>query len=607
MTPRFLLLTACTMVAVACAASERGFEQTADTPPATNAPGFSADAGQCTCSSGGKAVACEGQELRACPEGQRCFAGGCIEDACEAAKEKQSAEGCSFYTVVPDAYEGKQGCYAVFLTNTSPRPVDVKLRSEGLEVAGSDFVYLPKGSGNDIEYEPLPNGQIPENGLAIAFIAGPTSANGDYKSCPAQPAMKHARSQPQDFAPSSPWTGYVPSILLETSEPVVASDIYPYGGADSYVTGATILLPVNAWGKSYVSVTPPGTNFVDLIATDDDTEITLAPKTRPLGGADLVMPTEVGKTSSLWLTRDKAYHLVRIEDLTGLVLSGNKPFLVISGSRCWGAPCDAAHQQLPTVSTLGWEYAAVGHRDRLAPAPEDDSVGQCLNVPYTATCQCRPVSPETHEYRLVGTVDGTVLRYEPEAPPGAPKTIQAGQDVWIHSLEPFVVRSQDKRHPFFIAELMSSCAQIDPCGKRGCPGDPEFTTVVPTAQFLRNYLFFTDPTYPTTSLVVTRTRPEGGEFADVKLDCAGVISGWKPLTDRYEYTRLDLVTDGARQGGCDNGRHEMSSTQDFGVMIWGWGKDGILADGTTKSATGATSYAFPASRGLRPVNPVDIK
>jgi len=599
------MLTACTMVAVACATTERR-EFGQDTPPRTEGPGFSVDAGQCACSPGGRSLECEGQEPRACQKGQRCFAGECIEDACEAAKANQSAEGCSFYTVVPDASDGKQGCYAVFLTNTSPRPVDVKLHIEDRELGGGEFVYLPNGSGDSIEYEPLPNGQIPANGLAIAFIAGPSSTNGDYKPCPAQPAVKHARSQPQDFGYDL-WNGYVPPIMLETSEPVVASDIYPYGGADSYVTGATILLPVNAWGKSYVTVTPPGFNFIDLIATEDGTEITLAPKTRPLDGADLVMPADVGKTSTLSLGRDKAYHLVRKTDLTGLVVSGNKPFLVVSGSRCWGNPCDAAHQQLPTLSTLGWEYAAVGHRDRLAPAPEDDSIGECGNTPIGMACGCRPVSPEMHTYRLVGLVDGTVLRFEPAAPAGAPRTIDSGKDVWIRSVDPFVVRSQDKGHPFFIAELMSSCVDIDPCGKYGCPGDPEFTTVVPTAQFLRNYLFFTDPTYPTTSLVVTRTRPEGGKFADVTLDCVGTISGWKPLNERYEYTRLDLVTDGVPQGACDNGRHEMKSDQDFGVTIWGWGKDVLLPDGTVKNVTGATSYAFPASRGLRAVNPLEVK
>ena len=54
------------------------------------------------------------------------------------------------------------------------------------------------------------------------------------------------------------------------------------------------------------------------------------------------------------------------------------------------------------------------------------------------------------------------------------------------------------------------------------------------------YVFFTDPTYPETNLVVVRKKGASG-FADVNLDCAGKIEGWKKLTDDLQYTRVDLV------------------------------------------------------------------
>jgi IgGFc binding protein len=44
-------------------------------------------------------------------------------------------------------------------------------------------------------------------------------------------------------------------------------------------------------------------------------------------------------------------------------------------------------------------------------------------------------------------------------------------------------------------------------------------------QFLARYVFFTDPTYGTTSVVLTRAKDKSG-FADVTLDCIGTISGW---------------------------------------------------------------------------------
>src|SRR5262249_27385260 len=93
---------------------------------------------------------------------------------------------------------------------------------------------------------------------------------------------------------------------------------------------------------------------------------------------------------------------------------------------------------------------------------------------------------------------------------------------------------------------------------------------VPVAQHRSDYIFFTDPTYPETNLVITR-RHAGGE---VKLDCAGALSGWQPIDSKgtYEFARVDLVRhDFAKQGACDNGRHEIPSDGAFGVTIWAWG------------------------------------
>ena len=101
-------------------------------------------------------------------------------------------------------------------------------------------------------------------------------------------------------------------------------------------------------------------------------------------------------------------------------------------------------------------------------------------------------------------------------------------------------------------------------------------------------------------LVVVRVRAASGAFEDVELDCAGALDGWSPLGDRYEYTRLDLVTGGVDQGACRNGRHEIASKAPFGVTVWGWGS------GVGKGGTGCTSYALPAAVGLRPINQADV-
>src|SRR5439155_75218 len=48
-------------------------------------------------------------------------------------------------------------------------------------------------------------------------------------------------------------TGLGKAFHITTSAPVVAYDIYPYGGGTSAVTGAMLLLPRSAWDTNYAA------------------------------------------------------------------------------------------------------------------------------------------------------------------------------------------------------------------------------------------------------------------------------------------------------------------------------------------------------------------
>jgi len=138
-------------------------------------------------------------------------------------------------------------------------------------------------------------------------------------------------------------------------------------------------------------------------------------------------------------------------------------------------------------------------------------------------------------------------------------------------------------------------------------GDAEFVNVIPPDEFLSSYVFFTDPTYPETDLVVVRTKGPKG-FDDVTLDCAGALTGWLPVgtSGNYEYTRFDLVTGNfVGNGSCNNGRHEIKSSVPFGVTVWGWGS---AATGQMFSGyySQYVSYAYPAGAGVAPINDVVI-
>jgi IgGFc binding protein len=361
-------------------------------------------------------------------------------------------------------------------------------------------------------------------------------------------------------------------------------------------------LPTSAWDVNYVAVDAFTASVIagsagaeptlDIVASADGTEVTINPTAAIVGGAGVAAgPASVPVTYTL--SQGQVLQFTQTDELTGSIIQANKPIGVWGGASCLNIDintccCDAAHQELAPVKELGSEYVAVRYRNR-----EDDAG-----------------TDEAPPWRFVGAVDGTNLTYDPAPPAGAPTTLSSGQLVQFNAPGPFVVSSQDSAHPFYISAHMSGCETYGTA--EDCRGDPEFVNVVPSLHYLESYIFFTDPTYPETDLVVIRAMGTMG-FADVTLDCAGTLTGWAPVGSggKYEFTRVDLVRhDFDPQGMCNNGRHAMSSTAPFGVTVWGWGSaetGGIYGD---PSAGGffsqAVSYAYPAGMSVKAINNVVI-
>jgi hypothetical protein len=201
--------------------------------------------------------------------------------------------------------------------------------------------------------------------------------------------------------------------------------------------------------------------------------------------------------------------------------------------------------------------------------------------------------PESLGYRIVGAVDGTTLTYDPPIA-GAPATLSRGQVVDFEAAQPFKVAAQDAQHPFFVAQTMSGCnVQGGSRAPGGCLGDEEYVNVMPPAQYLSKYVFFTDPTYPTTNLVITRTKTSSG-FKDVTVDCLGPVTGWKPVdaAGTYEIADVDLVRGGQGNKGCQNGPHVAASDGPFGMTVWG--------------LDNYSSYAYPAGGNEATINQVVV-
>lgn len=523
-----------------------------------------------------RVVDCYGKTLQECPPDQGCSGAQCINDPCAAALESKSSYGCDYWAVktgLPDAALG--ACFTAFVANTWSTAVKITVEYDNQKLPVGTFAYIPKGQGSSLTYDAYDEAVgLPEGKVAVLFLA--RNQNGFVPDCPKEAAVKTEAGVPG--------TGRGKAFHITTDRPVVAYQLLPYGGGSSAFTSATLLLPTSAWGTNYIAVNaysegnsqqPAGSPLIDILAYKDNTTVTILPNADIVGGPG-VSPATKNVPTQYTLNAGEFIQINQPAELSGSVIASDEAVGLWGGSTCLYLPkdkpaCDSAQQQIPPVSALGSEYAAVRYRGRNG---QDDEV-----VPW----------------RIVGAMAGTELTWEPDAPPNAPKSITQGGVYEFESAGPFVVRSQDGAHPFYLAGYMTGGSAFNN------EGDPEWVNVVPTAQYLDHYVMFADPTYSETNLVVVRTKAKGGkEFADVTLDCAGTLGDWQPLGN-YEWTRVNLVTGNfADVGNCSNGGHVLSSSLPFGVTVWGWGSK------AASPATTLVSYAYPAGAGFHQINNIVV-
>jgi hypothetical protein len=506
---------------------------------------------------------CDGNVIQTC-EGQN----GCnpatlqCANACQNAADTKQSVGCEYLAVDMEQFT-PDSCFAVYVANTWNSNVKIQVELAGQMLDPSGFARVPSGQGPSLSYAPYDavNG-LPPGQVAILFLTG---SAGSSVPCPVTPA--------RDPSVGIQGTGIGDSFRITTDVPVVSYQMNPYGGGSAAVTAASLLLPTSAWDTNYVAVNvspydiaPPSMN---IIAYQDDTTVTLLPNQAVQGGGG-IPPGAANSPLMFQLDRGQQAQISQAAELTGSVIQSDKPIGFLAGQSCMRWPtgvayCDHGEQMVPPVRALGNEYVAVMHRPRFG---------------------------EPAFWRIVGAVDGTQLTYSTDV--GGPASINLGQQVVFPSSTPFTVKSQDADHPFMVFSYMTGSEY----GSSGY-GDPDMVINVPVQQYMSSYVFFADPSYPETNLVLVRSKL-AGTFRDVNLDCLGVVGGWQPVGE-YEWARVDLMTgDFQPVGGCSTGRHEISSEGPFGLWVWGWGTP------NTSFFTANVSYGYPGGMNVIPINDVII-
>ncbi len=499
--------------------------------------------------------------VQTCPPDQGCANGMCVP-ACDAAAAAKGSIGCDFLLATPDFYVGiLPPCFAAFITNNWDKDIVLDISRGGVSYDATQFARIAQSTADVNSWPPVPATGLPPGEVAVVFLSDdPASANLTPLTCPIPPAVRSSGGTAVNG------TGRGTAWHIRTDAPATTYDILPYGGAMSYLPSAELVQPTTAWGTNYVAVLPPassGPSWGQVVAVQDNTTVQILPNTSLPAGAGV--PAMPPNTQSTFTLAAGEYVQWRNPEMTGTIIQSDKPVSFTGGDayQCYssatssGGGCDSGHQQIPAVSALSSEYVGIAFTSRIG-------------------------APESIPYRIVGAADGTQLTFDPPVP-GAPSTLSVGQSFLFESTSPFKATSQDPEHPFYLGQVMPGA---------GCTGDEDFVNMLPPAQWLAKYVFFTDPTYPTTNLVFVRKKV--GTFADVTLECHGTVTGWQPIgsSGEYEIANVDVIRDNVPNGTCNNGPQVAESAAPFGLMVWG--------------LSSCSSYSYPAGGNASTINTVVV-
>ncbi|MCA9700133.1 MAG: IgGFc-binding protein, partial [Myxococcales bacterium] len=444
-----------------------------------------------------------------CAGNEECLDGACIT-LCELAEILQpSSVGCSFYAMKMDNYTPSENDSLVVGNISADTQAVVQLYRQApganSETAVGNAVVVPPGGVQAFEM----------TGPEIDGISA-RRTGGTYR--------------------------------VQSDLPVVA---YLHSPLQSiYTNDASMLLPEHALRQNHVvaSYYPWLTNYYpsyfDVIAVEDSTIVTWTPPVTTNAGTGVPAVTANG-TGQVVMNRGDTMQVVANNhiDVSGTIVSANKPIAVISGSEIVNVPA-------------GVKYA-------------DHIEEQMLPLDYWGTEYVGPHAPtrgaESFHWRIFGGEDGVIVNVSP-AQPGFPLILDQGE--WFEfATSVSVIFTGDG--PFLPVQYLEGKSEVGGAGT----GDPSMYQMVPVEQFLASYTFATGTGYTTTYVQII--REQGG---------ANVLVDGQQVTGYYNVGNYQ-VSDWVIQEGY----HTATSADPFGIINIGY--------------TPATSYAYPGGMQLAEINP----
>jgi len=501
-----------------------------------------------------------GAKVKTCPAGA-CLSGACT-DPCSAAEEKRSYLGCSYWpTVTMNSVLSDDFSFVVAVANPNSTEVTVTVERAGTSVRTAT---------------------VPANGLTTislpwikalkqsSLLGSVLVTDGAYHLISSLPVAAY-QFNPFDFK-------------LATDCPSDPEPRPPDGICHSFSNDASLLLPVQALGKSYMVLARPSATawvfgadwsrfpgFFAVVATRPGTtkvDVTFSADT--MSGSWGLQAYKKGEKASFDLEQGAVLQILSAlptctpvktdstgtgfcdlsatTDLTGTEISASENVAVFAGHNCAFVPfdkwaCDHLEEQLYPISSLGKKY--VGAHTLSSGA--DPSV-----------------------YRILSVADQNTITFNP--PVRESVTLDRGKFVEFETNQDFVASGSG---PFLMAQFMVGASYAKPPQGTAVPNDPSMSLAVPVEQFRTDYRFIAPASYDQSYVNIIAP-----ELATVKLDGSTVPGSEFKLIGTVDPS--GWVVAKLKIGG---GIHVVESTQPAGISVYGVGA--------------YTSYMYPGGLDLK--------
>jgi hypothetical protein len=416
-----------------------------------------------------------------------------------------------------------------------------------LMISASTGNAAPDSKGTDF-WLTFPQNYFGDPQLTL-FIAGDTATTGTVTG----PGMT-----PTNFS-VTPGTVTVvnipPSAELTTSDTVenkgihvtAQNEVTVYGlNHITATTDAYLGLPTDILGTEYIvlAYSTFGPEFA-IVGTADTTTVTITPS------ADAGSQT-AGVPFNINLNQGDTYQLQSFgDDLSGTIITSDKPIAVFGGAICADIPpsagaCDHVVEELSPTETWGKSFVTVP----LATRANGDTFRFLASADGTNV-----------------TVNGTLVA-----------TLNRGQ---FHEriIDSAAVITSDK--PILVAQYSNGCSFDSACGPDD--GDPFMMLIPPFEQFLAQYTVSTpdaadnpEPQFPANFANVVAPNTAVGA---IKLDGTAIPSA--------SFTAISTSGFSGAQVSLSQGSHTLSGPLPFGAFLYGFG----FFD----------SYGYPGGLSLAPV------